>query len=99
MVPELVACDRCGRTVIVLGWSPIYDDAVELASVDDSHSLDISCRVECPSCGPRFQQVKPLHIGDDLLGAAWTRLASTRLILISRSRCSGLTRALYLFAP
>jgi hypothetical protein len=60
MVPELVHCDACGRTVIVLSWSPIFDDAAELSSVDDSHTLAITCKVDCPTCGTRTQQVDPV---------------------------------------
>jgi hypothetical protein len=70
MVPELVCCDRCGRTVMVLSWSPIYDDVLELASVDDSHTLDFTCRVECPTCGPHIQRVKPELAGGEVPGAA-----------------------------
>ncbi len=57
-------------TVIVLSWSPIYDDVLELASFDDSHTLDVTCQIECPRCGPNIQRVKPSPIDDELPGAA-----------------------------
>jgi hypothetical protein len=63
MVPEILSCECCGRTVIVLGWSPIYDDATELALADDSHTLEITCKIDCPHCGPRIQRVKPSQAG------------------------------------
>ena len=44
---------------MVLSWSPIYDDVVELASIDDSHTLEVTCQVECPACGPQIQRVRP----------------------------------------
>ena len=59
MVPELTICNRCGRTVIVIDWAPIFEDAVELAEADDSHSLEISCKVDCPTCGTHIQTVAP----------------------------------------
>jgi hypothetical protein len=59
MVPELITCNQCGRHVIVLSWSPIYDDAAELLSLDDSHTLQISCKIDCPQCGTLIQSVKP----------------------------------------
>jgi hypothetical protein len=49
---------------MVLSWSPIFDDAVELASVDDSHTLEVTCRIECPTCGPHIQRVKPMADGE-----------------------------------
>jgi hypothetical protein len=55
---------------MVLSWSPIYDDVVELASVDDSHTLEVTCQVECPKCGPQIQRVKPELTGGELPGAA-----------------------------
>lgn len=60
MVPEVTTCDACGRTVIVLSWSPVYEDAAsQLIEVDDSHSLEISCTIDCPACGTRIQNVRP----------------------------------------
>jgi hypothetical protein len=70
MVPELTSCEACGRTIIVLSWSPIYDDAAELPSVDDSHSLEISCKVDCPACGTRIQSVRPMLDGGGTESAA-----------------------------
>jgi hypothetical protein len=70
MVPELTSCEQCGRTVIVLSWSPIYDDAAALTSVDDSHSLEISCKIECPACGTRIQSVRPTLPGNGTETAA-----------------------------
>jgi hypothetical protein len=55
---------------MVLSWSPIYDDVVELASVDDSHTLEVTCRVECPRCGPHIQKVKPELGAGEIPGAA-----------------------------
>jgi DNA-directed RNA polymerase subunit RPC12/RpoP len=62
MVPELTTCDQCGRTVIVLSWAPVYDDAVRLIEVDESHSLSIDCKIDCPACGTRIQGVAPSAI-------------------------------------
>jgi hypothetical protein len=59
MVPELITCDQCGRTVIVLSWAPIFEDAVPLTEVDDSHSLSIDCKIDCPACGTRIQSIVP----------------------------------------
>jgi hypothetical protein len=60
MVPEITTCDACGRTVIVLSWSPVYEDAAsQLSDVDDSQSLAISCKIDCPVCGTRIQNIAP----------------------------------------
>jgi hypothetical protein len=45
--------------VIVIDWAPIFEDAVELAEADDSHSLEISCKIDCPMCGTHIQTVAP----------------------------------------
>jgi hypothetical protein len=70
MVPEIVTCDQCGRTVLVLSWSPLYDDAVELPAADDSGTLDFTCKTDCPTCGTRIQRVKPAQIADATDSAA-----------------------------
>jgi hypothetical protein len=59
MVPELTTCDQCGKTVIVLSWAPVYEDALQLTEVDDSHSLSIDCKIDCPACGTRIQSIVP----------------------------------------
>jgi len=59
MVPEVTTCEACGRTVIVLSWAPVYDDVTELNAVDESHSLEISCKIDCPMCGTRIQNIAP----------------------------------------
>ena len=59
MVPELTTCDFCGRTVVVLSWSPIFDDAAALELLDDSHTLEISCKIDCPKCGTSIKSVNP----------------------------------------
>ena len=59
MVPELTICDQCGRTVIVLSWAPVYEDAVRLIDVDESHTLSIDCKIDCPTCGTRIQSIVP----------------------------------------
>ena len=59
MVPELTTCDRCGRTVIIIDWASIFDDAVQLAEADESHSLEITCKIDCPTCGTHIQSVMP----------------------------------------
>lgn len=64
MVPELTTCDECGRMVIVLSWAPVFEDSVQLALADDSHSLEISCKIDCPVCGTRIQNVVPTSAGD-----------------------------------
>jgi hypothetical protein len=64
MVPELTNCDQCGRTVIVLSWAPVFEDAVPLTEVDDSHSLSIDCKIDCPTCGTRIQSIVPTINGD-----------------------------------
>ena len=55
---------------MVLSWSPIYDDVVELASIDDSHTLEVTCQVECPVCGPQIQRVRPELSCGEMPGAA-----------------------------
>jgi hypothetical protein len=64
MVPELTNCDECGRTVIVLSWAPIYEDAPLLAEVDNSHTPAITCKIDCPVCGTRIQSVTMTPIED-----------------------------------
>ena len=59
MVPELTTCDYCGRTVVVLGWAPIFENAASLESLDESHTLEISCKIDCPKCGTRIKNLKP----------------------------------------
>jgi hypothetical protein len=59
VVPELTTCEQCGRTVIVLSWAPVYEDAVPLIDVDDSHTLSIDCKIDCPACGTRIQSIVP----------------------------------------
>jgi hypothetical protein len=61
VVPELTTCDQCGRTVIVLSWAPVYEDLVQLTEADDSHSLEIDCKIDCPTCGTRIQSVAPVE--------------------------------------
>jgi len=61
VVPELTTCDQCGKTVIVLSWAPVYEDVVQLTEVDDSHSLAIDCKIDCPRCGTRIQSVVPVE--------------------------------------
>jgi hypothetical protein len=63
MVPELVKCDRCGRAVNVLSWSPVYKDVVSLAELDDSKTLRLSCKIDCPKCGPGIQSIRPIKTG------------------------------------
>ena len=65
MVPELLNCSECGHASLVLSWSPIYDDAVELWKLDDSKTLLVSCKIDCAQCGPRIQNVRPLSSNDD----------------------------------
>jgi hypothetical protein len=64
MVPDLLLCGQCGRASLVLSWSPIYDDATELAAMDDSKTLFVSCKIECPTCGTRIQSTRPMSVGD-----------------------------------
>jgi hypothetical protein len=64
MVPELLNCSKCGHASLVLSWSPIYDDAVELGKLDDSKTLFVSCKIDCAQCGPRIQNVRPLSSND-----------------------------------
>jgi hypothetical protein len=63
MVPELIKCDKCGRSVNVLSWSPVYEDTLALAELDDSKTLLLTCKIDCPRCGPRIQVTRPLSNG------------------------------------
>jgi len=58
MVPELTICEECGRTVIILSWSPLDERASsELVNQDSGQELEISCTIDCPVCGTRIQNV------------------------------------------
>ena len=50
MVPEVVVCDRCGRTVVVISFHHVEVDAEK-----DSLGRWISVRIDCPHCGTRTQ--------------------------------------------
>jgi DNA-directed RNA polymerase subunit RPC12/RpoP len=64
MVPELTVCEQCGRTVIVLSWAPVYEDSVQLTEADESHTLSIDCKIDCPACGTRIQSIVPSINGE-----------------------------------
>ena len=67
MVPELLNCTKCGSAALVLSWSPIPDDATEQAALDDSRTVFVFCRLDCPRCGPRIQNARPGHSHDRAL--------------------------------
>ena len=63
MVPDILKCSQCGRRAVVLSWSPIREDAAEQAALDDSKTMFVLCKIDCPKCGPRIQNTRPLSDG------------------------------------
>jgi hypothetical protein len=56
---QSVTCDRCGEPVRVITTAAIYADTEQLLKSNGSQNApEISCRIDCPSCGPRIQIVK-----------------------------------------
>ena len=59
MVPNVVTCDLCGATAVVMAWTPIFGDILDVTTDRDGQgSREISCKIDCPNCGSRTQVLR-----------------------------------------
>ena len=58
MVPNVVNCDLCGATAVVMAWTPIYGDARDVTPAGNRQVTEISCKIDCPNCGNRTQVLR-----------------------------------------
>ncbi len=59
MVPDILMCSQCGRAAVVLSWSPVRDDSIQQAALDDSESMFVFYKIDCLTCGTRIQSTVP----------------------------------------
>ena len=59
MVPDILMCTQCGRPAVVLSWSPVQDDIIEHAALDDSDTMFVFYKIDCATCGTRIQSTVP----------------------------------------